>query len=295
VRPCEAHEIISFAAPDGYRMASRIWNAGTGTPRVVLIHGIVSHSGWYLSTCRFLAARGCEVHAVDRRGSGLNMHARGDAIGHQQWLRDMEAYLGQWPDGRRAIVLGISWGGKLVAALGRHCPELIGGMGLLCPGLYALQQANLPQRFLLRAAMRSGFGRMRISIPLRDPRLFTDTPRWQAFIRDDPFTLRTITIRWAVADLDLNWAARAAAGSMHAPTLLMLAGRERIVNNGRTRAFFDEIAAADKQCCEYATAAHTLEFEPDPSSYLGELHAWIERVGGLQSPPRSNSRQLASE
>jgi alpha-beta hydrolase superfamily lysophospholipase len=210
------------------------------------------------------------------------MRARGDAMGHRQWLRDMEAYLGQWPDGRRAIVLGISWGGKLVAALGRHCPELFGGMGLLCPGLYAQQQANLAQRFLLRTAKRLGFGRMQISIPLRDPRLFTDTPRWQAYIRDDPFTLRTITIRWAVADLDLNRLARSAAGSMRAPTLLMLAGRERIVNNERTRAFFAEIAAVDKQCIEYATAAHTLEFEPDPSRYLNDLYAWIQHAGRLR-------------
>lgn len=279
VKPCESPEIISFAAPDGYRFASRVWNAGTGDPRVVLIPGIVSHGGWYLHTCRFLASRGCEVHAVDRRGSGLNMAARGDALGREQWLCDMEAYLRQWPDGRLAIVLGISWGGKLVAALARHCPDLIGGTGLLCPGLYAQQQANVAQQFLLRTAKRLGFGRMPIPIPLRDPRLFTDTPRWQAYIRDDPFTLRTITIRWAVADLDLNAFARSAAKSMRAPTLLMLAGRERIVNNERTRGFFSDIAANDKQCIEYATAAHTLEFEPDPSAYLNELYEWIRHAG----------------
>ena len=112
-------------------------------------------------------------------------------------------------------------------------------------------------------------------IPLGDPALFTDTPRWRDYIRDDPLTLRRITLRFAQADLRLNRDARGAAGSIGCPILLMLAGRERIVDNVRTRRFFDRVAATDKTCLEYAEAAHTLEFEPDPTRYLDDLTRWL--------------------
>ncbi len=47
--------------------------------RVVCIHGIQSHGGWYEYSCRRLAEAGFEVFFLDRRGSGLNAQARGDA------------------------------------------------------------------------------------------------------------------------------------------------------------------------------------------------------------------------
>ena len=106
---------------------------------------------------------------------------------------------------------------------------------------------------------------MRIAIPLRDPALFTDTPRWRDYIRDDPLTLRRVTIRFALADLKLNDYARAAPEQIRVPALLMLAGRERIVDNPRTRDFFRRISSPDKTELEYPAAGHTLEFEPDPS------------------------------
>ena len=59
---------------------------------------------------------------------------------------------------------------------------------------------------------------------------------------------------------------------------LLLAGRERIVDNARTRVYFERISTADKRCLEYPDAGHTLEFEPDPTRYLADLQAWCARV-----------------
>jgi len=273
-----APRLVTFAAPDGYRLAVRVWDGLPAIGRVLVVPGIVSHGGWYLRSCGFLAQRGLEVHALDRRGSGLNMEARGDVDHYRTWLTDVEAYLQQCGPERRNVVLGISWGGKLAAALAHRGAAPLSGVGFLCPGLFAQQQANVLQRLLLRCAGAVGLRGVRIPIPLADPALFTDNPRWRDYIRDDPLMLRRITVRWALADLQLNDYARSSAQEIHTPTLLMLAGRERIVDNRRTRDFFQRIAAADKRCVEYPDAAHTLEFEPDPTAYLDDLGAWIERI-----------------
>lgn len=275
--PQPAPSIHFFTAGDGYRFAARVWNTSAAAGRVLVLHGIVSHGGWYLRSCRHLAACGFEVHALDRRGSGINMEARGDVPDDSVWMTDVQSYLASLPPEVPTVLVGISWGGKLAAALAQDMPD-VAGVAMICPGLFASQQASWWRRGLLHAANSLGQSSRRIAIPLRDPALFTAEPLWKNYIEHDPLTLRRITIRFARADLRLNHTARAAAEQIQVPVLLMLAGRERIVDNDRTRAFFRRIAASDKVCLEYPDAGHTLEFEEDPSQYLEDLRAWVTRV-----------------
>ena len=111
-----ALRIAYFTLPDGYRAAARIWDVAQPAARVVFVHGITSHGGWYLNSCRHLACAGFEVHFLDRRGSGLNAAARGDVDNCDTWLTDLASYLEGLPADVPRLLMGISWGGKLVAA-----------------------------------------------------------------------------------------------------------------------------------------------------------------------------------
>jgi alpha-beta hydrolase superfamily lysophospholipase len=273
-----AHRFNNFSAADGYQFAVRIWDTPQPIGRVVVIHGIVSHGGWYLGSCRFLGQSGFEVHAIDRRGSGVNMAGRGDIDHYRTWLTDVETYLESLAPGLPTVLVGISWGGKIVAAIARLRPQLLAGAVMICPGLFAQQQVKWWQGLVFKAAGAAGMRSLRIGIPLQDPSLFTDTLRWQTYIKNDPLTLRRMTIRFVLADLQLNRYARAAPGQIQIPMLFMLAGQDRIVDNKKTRDFFLGIGASDKTCIEYPDAGHTLEFELDPSSYLEDLRHWVERV-----------------
>jgi pimeloyl-ACP methyl ester carboxylesterase len=53
-------------------------------------------------------------------------------------------------------VVGISWGGKLAAAIARRNPELIDGLGMICPGLFARQMPSSFARLSVRAACGLG-------------------------------------------------------------------------------------------------------------------------------------------
>src|SRR6476619_6047500 len=110
-------------AYDGYRFFVRVWDAApsgdgaadalaTGTTRIAktpsarvfFLHGIISHGGWYETTCARIAAAGFEVHFLDRRGAGLNARARGDVDSCQTWIRDVADYIhARSSDGRQAI------------------------------------------------------------------------------------------------------------------------------------------------------------------------------------------------
>jgi acylglycerol lipase len=272
-----ASVIEYYTAADNRRLALRRYMpAGEVRAHVVVLHGIISHSGWYEASCHALAKRGFDVHALDRRGSGLNSELPGDVDSAQTCVRDVVDYLDHLrPSGRPIFLLGISWGGKLAPAVARARPDLLAGMGLLCPGIYAKQQPGLVKRSALRLSQWLKINRTTVRIPLQEPELFTDSPRWQAYIRHDPLTLRRITLSFARADLQLTLHTRSSAAYLHLPTLLVLAGRDRIVDNSKTRRFFAKLAAADKTLLEYSCAAHTIEFETDPNPYISDLAAWL--------------------
>jgi alpha-beta hydrolase superfamily lysophospholipase len=273
-----APRITCYSAADGYRCAVRVWEAERPLARIVWVHGIISHGGWYLGSCRHLAQAGLEMHFLDRRGSGLNQAARGHVDGFETWLRDVEVYLEQLPTNLPIILLGISWGGKLATAVARHTRRPLAGLGLLCPGLFARKGPGPASRLALRAAGRLGLRHRRVTIPLQDPALFTNCPQWQAYIARDPFTLRKVTIAFALADVALTRYATAAPEEIRLPTLLMLAGRDRIIDNPRVRAFFERMQSPDKQVIEYPDAAHTFDFEPDPSQFYADLANWARRL-----------------
>jgi len=279
-----APRITHFTAADGYRFAVRVWDArGVKVPRgrVVCLHGIISHGGWYQPSCRELARAGCEVHFLDRRGSGLNFAGRGDVDRWETWPADVEEYLAQLPDGPPRVLLGISWGGKLGAAVARRRPELVDALAFICPGLFAKKGANALQRAALKLAGALGLRRLRVAIPLKDPALFTGHAQWQAYVAADPLALREVTVRFALADLKLTrYAAEAPTEIRPKAALLVLAGRDRIIDNARVRRYFDSLGAEEKRLLEYAPATHTLEFEPDPAGFLRALRAWVDGVVG---------------
>jgi alpha-beta hydrolase superfamily lysophospholipase len=71
------------------------------------------------------------------------------------------------------------------------------------------------------------------------------------------------------------------------PVLLMLAGGDRIIDNVKTRRFVEAFESPDKEIREYPGAGHTLEFEPDPSRFIGDLREWLVRHCGSPPPVKS--------
>ena len=270
-------KIEFYEAADGRRLAVRVWDVSSPPrARVVFLHGITSHGGWYHRSNAHLASHGFEVHFLDRRGSGLNADQPGDVERWTTWIDDVATYLEHLGREIPIVLCGISWGGKLAAAVARRQPGLVQALGLICPGLYSPHEPGILKGTVLRAPVPAQVRqRRRLEIPLRHPFLFTNSPESRKFISQDPLSLRQVTWRFAREDRVLTRFARQAAPYLHMPLLLLLAGRDRIVDNRRTRAFFHRTGAVNRTLIEYPHAAHTLEFEPDPEPYFADLADWI--------------------
>ena len=88
-----------------------------------------------------------------------------------------------------------------------------------------------------------------------------------------------MTARFLFESRRLDRLARDAAARVEAPTLLALAGTDRIIDKGRTRALVHAMAVR-RRVIEYPGTHHTLEFEADPSRYFADLAAWVQEAEG---------------
>ncbi len=272
-----------IVASDGYRFFVRHWRP-TELPRgfVVALHGIQSHSGWYEYSSGRLCEAGYDVLFLDRRGSGRNFSRRGDVPHGDRLINDVVQVLS---DVRRhrdrvapnapVVLLGLSWGGKLAVITAARRTELVDGLALLYPGLCARVQPTAWQRVRLNLARRLDVRHKRIEIPLNDPALFTAELRWQEFIRNDPLALREVTSGFLLAHQDLTRESLAAAPQILCPTLLMLAGRDQIIDNEATKIWAARLGTGTVTLQEYTEAQHTLEFESQPDHFVDDLLAWL--------------------
>lgn len=287
VRFSRSAPVPAYRASDGYLLRYRRWLSELESPRgiVVGLHGIQSHSGWYAYSCGRLAEAGYDVYFLDRRGSGLNEESRGYAVHEDRLVNDVAQFLtavrAQQRNALRPaplILMGVSWGGKLASLVGGRRPDLVDALALLYPGLYSLVQPTRYQRFKLRAAERKGWGIYHIPIPLNEPELFTDEPKWQEFIREDQLALHQVTVSFMAASLRMTNELERIANRLEMPILMMQAGRDRIIDNRRCQQFFERITSPRKTLIEYPEARHTLEFEPKPDQFIDDLLAWLAGV-----------------
>jgi len=280
-----AFTIEEFPAGDGYRWRYRRYRATAPKAEVVFLHGIQSHGGWYEYSCTRLAEAGYNVSFLDRRGSGLNDAARGDTPSFRRLLDDLSEFLVILPSlsprtsgspKPRVFLAAISWGGKLAVALERRHPGLVDGLMLLSPGFFPKVRTTLGQRLKIFFA-RLFRARKLFPIPLNDPELFTSNPRWIQFLRDDSLSLHQASARFLVESVRLDRFLRFCPKYVHAPVLLLLAELDRIIHNGKTRAFVDQFAAKEKLMIEYPGAHHTLEFEENPETWIKDMVGWLDQ------------------
>jgi alpha-beta hydrolase superfamily lysophospholipase len=272
-------DLHTFRASDGYCFYYRRFTpAGAPRARLVFLHGVRSHGGWYERSCREFAQAGLEVFFLDRRGAGLNTAHRGDAPSFRRLIDDVAEFVQSLRADRAGLPIflcGISWGGKLAVGLPYRKPGLVDGLVLLCPGLAPKVSPPFLRRMRIALASRLRPDN-RFPIPLNEPELFPASAEWQKFIDADPYGLRLATARFLFNSFALDIYLKRAAKHVTIPTLLALAEHDRIIDNARTRAFCQRFHGP-VTIQEYPGAHHTLEFEAPNHPWLADVVSWVEK------------------
>ena len=287
IPPGREPDALSLTLPDGYVTRVVRHRPPSDLPArkpILYVHGIESHPGWFFGSAIALANAGHCVYQVTRRGSGDNTRQPGHARSARQLLDDTQAACQFVLDHSQCDtlhLLGVSWGGKLLAAFcAQKCPlPAIASLTLVTPGL--IPAIRIPASLKLRVVSRLGLpqrGSLLVKIPLGDPALFTNNPAMQDYLRNDPLRLHHASARFLLANEMLNrQLRRAREDSIPTPTTLILAHDDKIIHNQRTRDRLVHLTSQPLRIVELP-GAHTFDFEPDPTPYFQALRNAIERA-----------------
>jgi pimeloyl-ACP methyl ester carboxylesterase len=102
-----------------------VTTTGTGEDLVLLVHGVLDNERSFTRVRELLDGEG-QVLSYDRRGYGRSVGAAGAPVEADGHIEDLLAVL----DGRRAVVVGHSFGGVIAAGAAVRAPELVSALVL---------------------------------------------------------------------------------------------------------------------------------------------------------------------
>jgi lysophospholipase len=278
--PQEKHRVALHA---------QAWVPPHATGTVALLHGYSEHSANYARLIRELIAAHFAVIAFDFRGHGLSEGPAGHASGPHVYAEDAEAVIAEiFPHALPRSPLFL-WGHSLGAMTGlqlvlrQRLPVAPSAVVFTSP-LLGFPVLTGAQKVLAKLA--PVLARVLPALPVSHGVPPEDLAHDEAYLArryDDPLVRRVATPRWfesaksAVAELQ----AQADRFPALAPTLLMLAGDERITNLQDARRFaFRAFAGQKHKVIEFPGMFHELEKEPAVRSrVVSESVAWFRSHG----------------
>jgi acylglycerol lipase len=266
--------VESFEGSGGRLLRYRVLASRRARYHLLYLHGIESHSAWFLPAAASLRELGCTTYLLDRRGSGLNMNPLpGDASSARVLLEDVRRFrhqLGYLP----MHLVGLSWGGKLAAAVAIDQPDAVQSLILVTPGLCYRTDLSLLVKASVLLSLLAG-GRSRFKIPI-EPEMFTSTPGFLDFIRTDPWRLQKVTARFLLTSRALDWMIARKVADLDLPVLLFLAGKDRIIDNQGV----SDLLSAVKNHMRlriFADAIHAIQFD-QMERMVREIVTFVEEV-----------------
>lgn len=264
--------------PDGQTLFVRDWPHTRAHDAVLIVHGLGEHSGRYERLAQWFHTRGYAVRSYDQRGHGKTPGTRGGMSHADDLLEDLatvyNGYAASLP--RPPLLLGHSMGGLVAAraVLDRRVrpPALV----LSSPALRTWEP-----KFMQRLAGLLAKVLPNLPLPNGLPfdKLSHDTAVEPAY-RGDPLRHGWITPRMAdfifrAGDSTIGDATRLAV-----PTLLLVAGSDKLVDPSGSRDFSAAAWAGNHLTTRYFDSLyHELfnEAEPARSQVLKQMGDWLQK------------------
>lgn len=262
----------------------RSWAAPGGEPRALMlvVHGLAEHSGRYAGLAEVLGRAGFETRGVDLYGHGRSPGARGHVRNFDaDHLGAVDALVTRAERERPDVplfLLGHSLGGLIAGrwAQTRVFASRLRGLVLVAPFVAPAMRVPAWKRAVSRALARI---RPSFTLPtgIRDADLFRTEAEAERFASDELVQRRISAGHWNALTGERARLV-AAAGELRTPTLVLLAGEDRIVSVEAARTFAAALPSA--VVLEYDEAFHALVHDPVAAGMTADLLAWAEaRLG----------------
>lgn len=264
---------------DGLALRLRRWPLGDAKRAVLIVHGLGEHSGRYAHVAAWFRKRGFDVLSYDQRGHGETPGPRGALRHEDDLLADLTAVYNAYAatHSRPPLLLGHSMGGLVAARTvldGRIKP---GAMLLTSPALRSWSGAGMRK---LAHVLATLLPNLPLSNGLKVDNLSHDSAVIEAY-RNDPLVFSKITPRLADFIFRAGEASIADAGKLSVPTLLLVAGADKLVDPSGSSAFASAASSTGQLTTRhFAALYHELmnDAEPARTQVMKQMGDWLDRL-----------------
>lgn len=260
-----------LTAADGTRLFVRRWDVANPRGLAVLVHGIGEHSGRYEWLAQQLVQRQIAVRAMDHRGHGRSGGPRGDCVGLDSLVQDLDRLISS-----PCVVIGHSLGGLVALTYAAQHPEKVQAVAVSSPALKLAHPPSALKTFLVETAAR-----LSPQWPFPngvDPRLLCHDPAVVKAYVTDPLVHRVIRARCAVALRDAMRESPALADRIRVPCLILQAGADEVCDSKTAEAFAQRADGARVTLRAYPGLYHELFNEPQKGRVVEDLIRWLDEV-----------------
>jgi alpha-beta hydrolase superfamily lysophospholipase len=263
-------------APDGTEMALSVYPGEKNAPLVLILHGLVSHQGWYRELAHQLAAQGVNTCMVDRRGCGKSAGLRGHVESWQTLVDDVVYVLRQLKlrhPGCSTGLVGISLGGVTSLAAGILHPDLVDRQVLSCPGLASSLKVPVWRR--LRLLRRSFMNPTKAYDVPFGVEMLTDRSEWHAILNADPLRTKHVSARFLVEFFRMQRFVALNIKKLKSPVFCMLGGDDAIIDNERVERILGKANRAGVTIETFEGAQHVLHSSVPPEQLVSRVSNWF--------------------
>lgn len=269
---------------DGTRLFYREWLVNAPRAALHIVHGLGEHGGRYAHVAARLNALGIAVRAHDQRGHGRSAGARGALSRRDDLLDDLKLMFDDFArqQGSTPFLLGHSLGGLVAARFATANYSALRGLILSSPALALMLSPG--QRALLAVSSR-----LAPSLGVAngvDANWLSHDPTVAAAYRADPLNHARVTPRMVRFMLDAIDAAQQGAEGFATPTLMQVAGADRLVVAQGSRDFYERLPGGQRTLRWYDDAYHEIfnESAERRARVFDDLSIWIDAHIPKQRP-----------
>jgi len=256
-----------------------VHHAARGDARLsaILMHGFSAHVGLYSHVAAALADQGIAVTQFDGRGHGKSGGRRGHVDDFGDYLDDLAMVI-EWARRRNPTLPWALVGHSLGGAIGLSYvldPKRVDKptrLVLAAPWLKLKMAVPAPKRLAANVvakvyptlSMANGLLAADIS---RNPEVLAGFDR-------DPLVHHVASAGWFMTTLRAQAHIRTHAAELKVPTLILLAGEDRIVANEASETFARD-AGNIVEVRRYPGLFHELYLEPEAEAVVTDIRSWL--------------------
>jgi acylglycerol lipase len=272
------HTSGSFTTTDGLSLFEQWWEpAGEYKAMLIIVHGLVEHSGRYAHVAEFFAKRGYSVGTFDLRGHGKSEGKRSLIRSFDNYLNDLGIFLERAHQkiGRKPIfLLGHSMGGTIVAKY--MLTRQLDVKGIVITGGGIKLPQNIPPILSPVVHLVALIFPEMPTLAL-DARTVSRDPQVVKQYDNDPLNFRGKLPASTGTEMSNAFTFIQKNSNKTTPPILIMSGSEdTMVDPQGSRILYDNLLTKDKTLKIYEGLYHEILNEPEQEQVMEDILSWMQ-------------------